>query len=284
MSETLNLKVTDVNKHIAEPKKLSEKYSEAEKIKLAKASKDFEAIMTSFMLKSMTKNTEGLLGGGDNYGGEVFDTLFEQGMSEFISNSKGMGIANIIYKRMTGEELPQIVKIPRKATAINKTENNENNTPPAVSVKKKDAVPVMPGKSALKRLEQYNDIISEASAKYGVSENIIKSVILTESAAKENAISKAKAKGLMQLMDFTAKDMGVKNVWDPRENIMGGTKYLSQLIEKYNGNLEFALAAYNAGPGNVNKYNGIPPFEETQNYVKRVKSYLSHFESDGEFA
>lgn len=284
MSETLNLKVTDVNKHIAEPKKLSEKYSESEKIKLAKASKDFEAIMTSFMLKSMTKNTEGLLGGGDNYGGEVFDTLFEQGMSEFISNSKGMGIANIIYKRMTGEDLPQIVKIPRKATAINKTENNENNTPPAVSVKKKDAVPVMPGKSALKRLEQYNDIISEASAKYGVNENIIKSVILTESAAKENAISKAKAKGLMQLMDFTAKDMGVKNVWDPRENIMGGTKYLSQLIEKYNGNLEFALAAYNAGPGNVNKYNGIPPFEETQNYVKRVKSYLSHFESDGEFA
>lgn len=284
MSETVNLKVTDVNKHIAEPKKLSEKYSEAEKIKLAKASKDFEAIMTSFMLKSMTKNTEGLLGGGDNYGGEVFDTLFEQGMSEFISNSKGMGIANIIYKRMTGEDLPQIVRIPRKATAINKTENNENNTSPAVSVKKKDSVPVMPGKSALKRLEQYNDIISEASAKYGVNENIIKSVILTESAAKENAISKAKAKGLMQLMDFTAKDMGVKNVWDPRENIMGGTKYLSQLIEKYNGNLEFALAAYNAGPGNVNKYNGIPPFEETQNYVRRVKSYLSHFESDGEFA
>ncbi len=127
-------------------------------------------------------------------------------------------------------------------------------------------------------MSNYDDIIQQASETYGVDKNIIKSVILAESSAKENAVSTANAKGLMQIIDSTAKYLGINNVWDPKENIMGGAKYLSELLRKYNGNLKFALAGYNAGPGNVDKYNGIPPFTETQTYVKRVIGYLKNFE------
>lgn len=120
----------------------------------------------------------------------------------------------------------------------------------------------------------YEDIIKQAAEKYNIPEKLITSVIRQESNFNNEVVSRSGAQGLMQLMPGTARFLGVTNSFDPFQNIMGGTKYLRQMLDQFGGNVEHALAAYNAGPGNVKKHGGIPPFKETQQYVKKVLGYF----------
>lgn len=116
----------------------------------------------------------------------------------------------------------------------------------------------------------YDPLFRAAGEKWGVPPALIKAVAQVESNLDPKAVSRAGAQGLMQLVPATAHSLGVKNPFDPQENIFGGARYLRSLLDRFDGDVLLALAAYNAGPGAVEKYGGVPPFQETQNYLRRV--------------
>lgn len=127
----------------------------------------------------------------------------------------------------------------------------------------------------------FDQLIRQAAQQHGVSEGLIKAVMHTESGFNIKARSPVGAQGLMQLMPATARRFNVSNAYDPQQNIFAGAKYLSWLLKRFNGDTRLAIAAYNAGEGNVDKYGGIPPFRETQDYVRRVTSRYQNLYASG---
>ncbi len=184
---------------------------------------------------------------------------------------------NILQQRLSEiqSQLPSFVKLVKnQGENFDEVLSNEINNTDSISTDNIYSVGNSSESGSYNRT--YNDIIESAAKKYNISSAIIKAVIKAESNFNPNAVSSAGAMGLMQLMPDTARGLGVKDAFDPSENIEGGVSFLKDMLNKFGGNLELALAAYNAGSGNVVKYGGVPPFEETQNYVKKITSYLKN--------
>lgn len=147
------------------------------------------------------------------------------------------------------------------------SDTNTYNTAASASVKLEA--------SGLSCSAQLDAIFDEAASKYGVDAKFLKAIAKCESDFSTECTSRSGAMGIMQLMPQTAASLGVTNAYDPYQNIMGGARYISEKLAQYNGDKSLALAAYNAGSGNVAKYGGIPPFKETQNYVTKVMAYYN---------
>lgn len=262
---------------------------------IAKAARGFESMFVNMMLKEMKNamlpksDPKGEMG---SFGAESLQGYTDVLWSEEIANTgKGIGIAQMIYKQLTGGEdlqsktqtlsqfnpnsIIEDVKRLSKKSDENKiqpsdiSQKNLNNNLNKINIEKYNL-----------KLSDYDSLINSAGKKHGISPSLIKSIISAESSANPNAVSKAGAKGLMQLMDNTSKELGIKNSFNPEENINGGTKYMKKMLDYFDGDLNKALAAYNAGASNVEKYGGIPPFEETQKYVEKVNMFNSLFKED----
>jgi len=241
----------------------SENLNANDKDKALKAAIDFEAMMIKQMLGTMSKSLEGEGFFGTQPGADFYNDMFINEVSKVMANRQSFGIAEQILKQVNPDAIENL-----------KT-HRPTDRPGHVPLSRSNATK---GRTLMCRLESYDAIIEKASQTYGVDKNIIMAVIAQESYGNPNAVSSAGAKGLMQLMDGTAKQLGVHNSFNPVENIMGGTRYLKEMSDRY-GSIELALAAYNAGPGNVEKYGGIPPFKETQNYVRKVQEFYRNFKT-----
>jgi soluble lytic murein transglycosylase len=131
-------------------------------------------------------------------------------------------------------------------------------------------------------IREYSTIINQASRRFGIESSLIKAVIKAESDFDYKAVSRKGARGLMQLMPKTMDQMEVKDPFNPEENIFGGTRYLSLLLERFNNDKKLALAAYNAGPERVEEYQGVPPFPETKSFISKVLNYYFKYKSENE--
>jgi Rod binding domain-containing protein len=262
----------------ASPGQPPQRLDEKGKTKLQRVVQEFEALMLSTMLKSMRSGIPKSDMFGESYGGDMLEGMFDIELARQMSRNSPLGMGEMLYKEITGEEMSRTV--PSAGTGV-----TPRTGPPAMPADSSVAPAVQPAghsqavpDTVRRRVDTLAPLVREAAERNGVSANLLKAVIAAESAGQADARSSKNAKGVMQLIDTTAAMMGVQNVWDPRDNINGGAKYLGQMIHRFGGDIQRAVASYNAGPGAVEKHGGVPPYHETQAYVGKVMDYFRYFE------
>lgn len=184
----------------------------------------------------------------------------------FVSLLSAPGAADI-YQTVEADGTINLTSRPRKGATVVKRLPDSKPKPPVR----------MPSDTSVERFSRYDEHIRQAAALYQIPEELVRAVIKVESDFDPRAVSPANARGLMQLIPATADRMLVTDVFDPRQNIFGGVRYLRILANLFNGDITLTIAGYNAGEGAVMRHGGIPPYAETQEYVKRVLHYYRHY-------
>jgi Rod binding domain-containing protein len=266
----------------------------AEKQRLLRATREFESFFTYYLMKTMRETVpeSSVAGGAPLTGGsgkDIFTDMFDMEIARGLSLSRGRSLADLMFNSMEqlleaqfGEQgrasdrefLPLPSGQSRAFDFDRETVPLPNDRP--------DFREIEAGRDLRMRLRReapsaesriardYGPHIHRAAKRHGLDPALILAVIRNESNGRPEAVSHAGAKGLMQLMDTTAADLGVQDAFDPGQNIEAGSRYLRQMLDRYQGDPELALAAYNAGPAAVDEHNGVPPYRETREYVARV--------------
>ncbi len=270
---------------------------EAEKQRLRKATKEFESLFMYEMLKTMRKtipkdDSSEKVGFSSDLGKETFMQMFDMELARKMAGGGQRSISDLLYNSLESvikaqnglEPLPVTVKplkgSLRRPAALIRQQKNISLPPSRPILIRRRALGYLPIRSSITErapdpiLSQFGRYIDEAARQTSLDSSLIYAVIKTESNGNPRAVSPAGAKGLMQLVDSTLRDYHVSRAFDPRENILAGSKYLKHLLDRF-GDLKLALAAYNAGPRNVERHNGVPPFEETRAYIDKVMDRLT---------
>jgi len=271
---------------------------EGEKARLRQATKEFEAFFMYYMLKTMRETVPDNpltkdVPFGNSMGKDTFTQLFDMEVAREMVSSDRQSIGEMLYQSFervleakfgeTSDESaeatpllrrPEPVRLPPRSIELPPASSG----PGAIERQRGQTEQLLPRTANSMPLNRdnirsrYGRIIDEAARETQLDSALIASVIRAESGGNPKAVSGAGAKGLMQLIDTTAQDLGVTDVYDPEENIKAGSRYLRRMFNRF-GDIKLALAAYNAGPGNVTKFGGVPPFKETREYVDRVISH-----------
>lgn len=267
----------------------------------SRACKEFESILIYHMLSTMRRAFKSEEDSDLGFGGDIFKSMMDEQLSIALAKAGGIGLSELL-ERGLGLEVEEAKPGPSSADQIvrpvvsrggparsvtapaeaGETKEPETATDVDLSGSAGDGTASSWMRSVTDRLKPYERTIRAAARVFGVDADLIRAVIVQESGGDQRAVSHKGAKGLMQLTDGTARDLGVTDPFDPAQNIFGGARLLARLLGTFEGNLRLALASYNAGLGAVRKYGGIPPYKETQDYVRRVTDKLASLQAQSE--
>ncbi len=217
---------------------------------LYEACQGFEEYFLRYMMKEMRGDMT--MFGGKDHASKMYQEMFDETLAGEMAQRGQLGIADMMYKQLAGK------------VGMIKPKNAE----------------YMPGSAVEQKLDSFDWLMRTSARKHNLDPELLRAVMRQESAGNPWAVSHKGAKGLMQLMDGTARELGVRDAYNPAQNIEGGATYLRRMLDKFD-DVSLALAAYNAGPAAVDRFNGVPPYPETQNYVANVMAmYQNYKEAD----
>ncbi len=229
--------------------------------------RQFEAMIVSIMLKSMRSSVMKSELVPESTAEKMYADLLDKEYASLLANHASFGLSDLILRELDHDQkgqthgaLSMLQNLQAQQRAYESAAAGHSFNAGALGA----------------RAQRWDSIIADAAQRYNLDRNLIAAVVAQESAGNPLAVSHAGAKGLMQLIDSTAREMGVTDVFNPRQNIMGGARYLRGMLDMHNGDERLALASYNAGPAAVKRYNGVPPYRETQDYVQRVLHIRNH--------